>query len=107
MTDEALRKLVTVLKPFPQQGDTNSLQTWQGKVVFEVGTDNSDDYYPSYFMNTEDKSLEDILKEGRFGMNGIPDIIAIYFTAKIISLIILVVRVELKHRRIKKECKVE
>jgi len=40
-------------------------------------------------------------------MNGIPNIIAIYFIAKIISLIILVVRVELKHRRIKKECRRE
>jgi len=34
-----------------------------GKVIFEVGTDNSDDYYPSYFMEAEGKSIEDILKE--------------------------------------------
>jgi len=34
-----------------------------GKIVFTIGTDNTDDYYPSYFMNTEDKCLEDVLKE--------------------------------------------
>jgi len=38
-------------------------------------------------------------------MFGIPDILAIYFAAKVISLVILAVRVELKVRRIKRECK--
>jgi len=36
---------------------------FQGKIVFEIGTDNTDDYYPNYFMDCVDKSLEDILKE--------------------------------------------
>lgn len=34
-----------------------------GKIIFEVGTDNSDDYYPSYYLTCEGKDLEEILKE--------------------------------------------
>jgi hypothetical protein len=34
-----------------------------GKTVFEVGTDNSDDYYPRYYLTFQGKELEDILKE--------------------------------------------
>ena len=40
-------------------------------------------------------------------MFGIPDILAIYLAAKVISLVFLAVRVELKLRRIKRECNVK
>jgi len=32
-----------------------------GKVVFEIGTNNTDDYYPSYFLMYQEKPLEELV----------------------------------------------
>jgi len=40
-----------------------------GKVVFEVGTDNTDDYYPSYYLKWGEKGLEGALKESNIDEN--------------------------------------
>lgn len=36
---------------------------FHGKTVFEIGTNNADDYYPSYYMQWGEKGLEEALKE--------------------------------------------
>lgn len=40
-----------------------------GRVVFEIGTDNTDDYYPNYYLKWGEKGLDETLKESKIDVN--------------------------------------
>lgn len=50
-----------------KEGDSDIIirAKFLGKIIFEVGTDNADDYYPNYYVKYEEKGLDELLKESR------------------------------------------